>query len=111
LQGSLVSAGGHKGWGFGLMAGILAAAMTGSLLSRDVKPLKASESQPHDLGQCYILIDPKTSHAFDQRMASLIETATQDPGARLPGHKKAIMDPVEVAPDVWTRLEELARAS
>jgi (2R)-3-sulfolactate dehydrogenase (NADP+) len=29
LQGSLVSAGGHKGWVFGLMAEILAAAMTG----------------------------------------------------------------------------------
>ena len=39
LQGSLVSMGGYKGWGFGLMAEILAAGMTGGVLSRDVKPL------------------------------------------------------------------------
>lgn len=111
LQGSLVSSGGYKGWGFGLMGEILAAAMTGSLVSRDVKPLKAPEGQPHDLGQYYILIDPRTSEAFDQRMAALIEAAMQDPGERLPGQKREIVDPVEVATEVWTRLEELAAVS
>ena len=64
LGGSLVSMGGYKGWGFGLMAELLAAGMTGSVLSRDVKPLKAPEGPPHDLGQFYLLIDPGFSDAF-----------------------------------------------
>ena len=49
LKGSLVSMGGYKGWGFGLMAEVLAAAMTGSVLSRDVKPLKAPEQKGLEL--------------------------------------------------------------
>ena len=36
LAGSLVSSGGAKGWGFGLMAELLAAGLTGSTLSQDV---------------------------------------------------------------------------
>ncbi|MFD2857695.1 Ldh family oxidoreductase [Seohaeicola zhoushanensis] len=43
--GSLASAGGHKGWGLGLMVEILAAGMTGSLLSKDIHPLIAPEGR------------------------------------------------------------------
>ena len=57
LAGSLVSMGGYKGWGFGLMAELLAAGMTGGTVSRQVAPLKAPEGAPHDLGQYYLLID------------------------------------------------------
>lgn len=108
LQGSLVSTGGHKGWGFGLMAELLAAGMTGSVLSRDVTPLKAPEGGPHDLGQFYILIDPATSHDFGARLEALTEVATSDEGARLPGQNRKIMDTVPVAPQVWNRLQELS---
>ena len=50
LKGSLMSTGGYKGYGFGLMAEVLAAAFTGSVNSVDVKGLKVAEGQPHDLG-------------------------------------------------------------
>ena len=40
LKGTLVSAGGYKGWGFGLMAEILVAGMTGGRISKNVAPLK-----------------------------------------------------------------------
>ena len=53
LKGALVSAGGYKGWGFGLMVELLAAGMTGGVASRDVKPLKAPQGDPHGLGQFY----------------------------------------------------------
>lgn len=109
LQGSLVSAGGHKGWGFGLMAEVFAAAMTGSVLSRDVKPLKAPDGPPHDLGQFYILIDPETSDDFKARVVALAEAATVDAGARLPGQARRSADPVEVGEDVWDRLLELSQ--
>lgn len=109
LQGSLVSTGGHKGWGFGLMAEILAAGMTGSVLSRDVKPLKAPQGTPHDLGQYYILIDPGTSDAFGARLQALADVVGTDVGARMPGQMREIADPVDVVDQVWERVEELAK--
>lgn len=108
LGGSLVSVGEHKGWGFGLMAEIMAAAMTGSVLSHDVKPLKQPEGSPHDLGQYYILIDPATSEAFGARLEALAQIVQTDPGARMPGQGRVPAEEVDVAPIVWERLEELA---
>lgn len=108
LKGSLVSMGGYKGWGFGLMAEILAAGMTGGVLSKDVKPLKAPEGAPHDLGQYYIIIDPSASNDFATRLADLAQAATQDEGARMPGQGKVPADPVEVADAVWAQIRGLA---
>lgn len=109
LQGSLVSMGGYKGWGFGLMAELLAAGMTGGVLSQDVKPLKAPDGPPHDLGQYYILIDPSASPDFAPRLAALAEAATADDGARMPGQNRQPADPVEVADEVWTLMKTLAK--
>lgn len=108
LKGSLVSVGGYKGWGFGLMAELLAAGMTGGVLSKDVKPLKAPEGAPHDLGQYYILIDPSASHAFAERLKELSAAAAQDPGARMPGQGKKPADPVEVKDAVWAQIKGFA---
>lgn len=108
LRGSLVSMGGYKGWGFGLMAEILAAGMTGSVLSRDVKPLKAPAGPHHDLGQYYILIDPTTSAAFSTRLADLAEMITLDDNTRMPGQNRRMLDEVEVGAPTWDRLLELA---
>ncbi|MBW4707579.1 Ldh family oxidoreductase [Roseobacter sp. YSTF-M11] len=108
LQGSLVSMGGHKGWGFGLMAEILAAGMTGSVLSRNVRPLKAPSGPPHDLGQFYIIIDPSAAPEFDSRVAALAQAASVDEGARMPGQFRHVQEQVEVVDAVWARLIELA---
>lgn len=110
LKGSLVSLGGPKGWGFGLMAEVLAAAMTGSLLSRDVKPLKTPEGAPHDLGQYYLLIDPGVSSDFAQKIIALAAPIAQDEGARMPGQYKTVMDPVEVDEGTWALMHKLANA-
>ncbi len=108
IKGSLVSVGGPKGWGFGLMAEVLAAAMTGSVLSRDVAPLKAPEGAPHDLGQYYLLIDPSVSSDFGEKMQTLATHIAQDEGARMPGQKKTVMDPAEVGAETWALMEALA---
>ena len=108
LAGSLASAGGYKGWGFGLMAELLAAAMTGSTLSQDVKPLKAPEGAPHDLGQFYTLIDPGTEPAFFDRLARLAEAVMADGAGRMPGHGKAVKDAVEVPEALAAQLDALA---
>ena len=104
LKGSLVSSGGYKGWGFGLMAEILAAGMTGGTLSKDVKPLLVPEGPPHDLGQFYILIDPAQSSEFFNRIQTLAEAIAQDEGARMPGRNKVDQDPIEVADELWEKL-------
>lgn len=110
IAGSLVSMGGYKGWGFGLMAEILAAGMTGGVLSKDVKPLKAPTGAPHDLGQYYIIIDPSASPDFGARLSALADAANADPEARMPGQNKSIQDPVEVANAVWDQITALAAA-
>lgn len=104
LKGSLVSSGGYKGWGFGLMAEILAAGMTGGTLSKDVKPLLVPEGPPHDLGQFYILIDPSASNDFFTRIQTLADAIAADEGARMPGRNKVDGDPIEVADELWAKL-------
>ncbi|MGZ2258670.1 Ldh family oxidoreductase [Roseobacter sp. A03A-229] len=108
LRGSLVSTGGYKGWGFGLMAEILAAGMTGSVLSRNVKPLKAPEGPHHDLGQFYMLIDPATSPEFAARVEALAHAVAVDDGARMPGQALETQGHVQVGEAVWDRLRALA---
>ncbi|MEP1209885.1 MAG: Ldh family oxidoreductase [Rhizobiaceae bacterium] len=108
LTGSLVSMGGYKGWGFGLMAELLAAGMTGSTVSRDVKPLKAPEGAPHDLGQYYLLIDPGNSPEFFDRLQTVADCVAQDDGARMPGQGKSEMNPVPLEQAVWDQTLALA---
>ncbi len=110
LAGSLVSMGGYKGWGFGLMAEFLAAGLTGSAVSQDVKPLKAPEGPPHDLGQYYLLLDPGVSGAFFDRLKQVKDGVASDAGARMPGQGKKEQDPVDLEPAVWAQALSLARS-
>ncbi|MEO0746704.1 MAG: Ldh family oxidoreductase, partial [Pseudomonadota bacterium] len=108
LSGALVSSGGYKGWGFGLMAEIFAAALTGGVLSHQVKPLKTPDGPPHDLGQYYLLIDPGVSDVFDSRMADLAKAVAADTGARMPGQGRAAADPAPLDPAAWAQARALA---
>ncbi len=111
LKGALVGAGAHKGWGFGVMAEVLVAGLTGSLNSIDVAPLKTPEGKPHDLGQVYILIDPSQNPAFYDRLARLQEAVAEDPAARLPGSIPRKFDPVAVPDALWALVTGLANAA
>ncbi len=110
LKGSLVSTGGYKGWGFGLMVEILAAAVTGSVNSLDVKGLKLPEGQPHDLGQFYFLVDPTTfaGDTFYDRLARVEDAVEDQPGARLPGANRTLPDAVTIGADIWDKTQALA---
>ena len=111
LAGSLVSSGGYKGYGFGLMAEMLAAGLTGSLLSVEAPPLKAPEGPPHDLGQFYIVIDPG---AYEGSLAARIEVLAQavegQKGARLPGRGRSLPDEAHIDADLWASVRKLAGA-
>lgn len=109
LEGSLVSTGGYKGWGFGLMAEVLAAAVTGSVNSLDVGGIKLPDGAPHGLGQFYMLIDPGTyTDAFDARIARVVDAVAEQPGARIPGATRAEADTVQVADALWEKLTALS---
>ena len=110
LKGSLVSMGGYKGYGLGLMVEILAAAVTGSVNSLDVKGLKLPEGAPHDLGQFYFLLDPTvfSGDAFWDRLARVVDAIEDQPPARIPGRGKVLPEKVEVADAVWDLVLGLA---
>lgn len=108
LAGSLLSVGGYKGWGFGLMAELLAAGMTGSRVGPDIGPLKAVEGAPHDIGDYYLLIDPALSGAFHDRFSRVAGMVAQDEGARIPGAGRAAADPAELDPAAWAQAVRLA---
>ncbi len=110
LAGSLVSTGGYKGYGFGLMAEVLAAAVTGSVNSLDVKAIKSPEGPPHNLGQFYFLLDPETfsGELFWQRIERLAQAVDQQDEARLPGSKRVLPDEVTIEQNVWQQTRKLA---
>jgi (2R)-3-sulfolactate dehydrogenase (NADP+) len=110
LGGSLVSAGGYKGFGIGLMVEILASALTGTRRSVDVPPLKAPEGPPHDLGQFYLVIDPSaySDDGFYEHLAGLAESVAADEGTRLPGSRPRRTDLVEVEESTWNLTLKLA---
>lgn len=110
LEGSLVSAGGYKGYGFGLMAEIFAAAVTGSNNSVNTPPLKAAEGGPHDLGQFYFLLDPTvySGDAFWDRLETLEEAVSSQPNARLPGSNKETVSEVAISKVLWDTVLDLA---
>ncbi|NNK77437.1 MAG: Ldh family oxidoreductase [Litoreibacter sp.] len=109
LAGALVSTGGYKGWGFGLMAETLAAGMTGSVNSLDVGGLKLPDGPPHGLGQFYILLDPGTyTDAFAARFVRVAETVAEQTEARIPGADRAEADIIEVPDALWDLTTALA---
>ncbi len=110
LAGSLVSAGGYKGFGIGLMVELLASALTGSRRSVDVPPLKTPDGPPHDLGQFYILIDPAaySDAGFYDHLSALAADIADQEGARLPGADRTEPTSVKVEDHVWALVQQLA---
>jgi (2R)-3-sulfolactate dehydrogenase (NADP+) len=109
LKGALVSAGGYKGWGLGLLVEVLAACMTGSVNSVDVKGLKLPDGPPHDLGQFYLLLDPGAyGDHFADRFARLAGVVAEQDGGRIPGAARRVMTHVDVPDALWALTERLA---
>ncbi|MDG0986522.1 MAG: Ldh family oxidoreductase [Paracoccaceae bacterium] len=111
LKGTLVSAGGYKGWGFGLMAEILVAGMTGGKISKNVAPLKAKDGEPHNLGQFYIIIDPASGASFYNRLEELTNIISSEEGTRMPGQYTVPQTEVDVPDDLWNLAIDLSKAT
>jgi (2R)-3-sulfolactate dehydrogenase (NADP+) len=86
----MLPAGGHKGFGVGLMVEILAAALAGANLSRDASPFSGTQGGPPGTGQCLIALDPDAfgGAGFAERMQRLALAIEGQEGARLPGARR-----------------------
>lgn len=89
LKGSMLPAGGHKGFGAGLLVEILASCLSGAVLSKDASPFSGTAGGPPKTGQCFIAFDPSAfSEGFSQQVASLLGAIAMQDGARLPGGRR-----------------------
>ncbi|MGR3434890.1 MAG: Ldh family oxidoreductase [Shimia sp.] len=110
LEGALLSAGGYKGYGLGLLVEVLASVLPATTASRDVVPLKATEGPPHRPGQTYLLVAADAvKPGFAERLQGLADAIDADPGARLPGAARAPMQEVPVPDALWDEVSQLAR--
>jgi (2R)-3-sulfolactate dehydrogenase (NADP+) len=90
LAGSMLPAGGYKGFGIGLMVEILAAALSGANLSREASPFSGPKGGPPGTGQFFMAIDPAgfSGAAFGDSMKRLATSITEQEGVRLPGARR-----------------------
>lgn len=89
LKGSMLPAGGYKGFGAGLMVELLASCLSGALSSRDASPFAGTAGGPPRTGQCFIALDPAGfAPGFADRIAALATAIETQDGARLPGARR-----------------------
>ncbi len=91
LKGSMAPSGGHKGFGLGLIVELFAAAASGAVLSRDASPFSGPDGGPPRTGQFFIALDADaaSSGAFAEKVGQLVEAIETQPGAHVPGARKA----------------------
>ncbi|MBB6468836.1 Ldh family oxidoreductase [Aminobacter carboxidus] len=116
LKGSMLPAGGHKGFGVGLLVEILAACLSGSVLSKDASPFSDAMGGPPRTGHCFIAFDTLAfSTTFSHHVASLLGAIAAQADARLPGQgrkaarKRTEREGVMVDSDLAERIEALCR--
>jgi (2R)-3-sulfolactate dehydrogenase (NADP+) len=89
LGGSMAPFGGAKGANIALLVEVLAAALTGATLSKDVQPYVIAEGPPPGVGQFFIAFDPAAyANGFAARIEALAAAIESDGAARLPGARR-----------------------
>jgi len=91
LKGTMLPAGGYKGFNIGLIGEILASCLSGSVASAQASSFADIKGGPPRTGQCFIALDPAARHdgQFFVAIDTLTRSITQQQ-AHLPGdHKKS----------------------
>ncbi|HEX9449717.1 MAG TPA: Ldh family oxidoreductase [Dongiaceae bacterium] len=90
--GSLAPFGGYKGYGIALMVDILAAGLTGANWSFQASSFGNDLGGPPNVGQMFLALDPAKFSAgsnFPQHLETMLSALEAEPGARLPGSRRA----------------------
>ncbi len=89
LAGSMVPAGGHKGFGQGLIVEVMCAAMTGSFRALQMGSMVVDDGKAVGNGQFFIAFNPKMySGLFDAQVKALTKSITAQNGARMPNDRR-----------------------
>lgn len=90
LDGSMAPAGGVKGFSIGLLVEVLCAALAGGKLGPDQGSFTDDDGTPIDNGQFFVAFDPGklSGGSFDQTIAALVASITEQDGARLPNARR-----------------------
>ena len=90
LNGTMVPAGGTKGFNVGLTVEVLASCLAGAVLSTEASPFSGPVGGPPATGQCFLAFDPEAfaGAAFREQIAKLAAAIEDQDGARLPGSRK-----------------------
>jgi (2R)-3-sulfolactate dehydrogenase (NADP+) len=86
LAGSMMPAGGYKGFGQGLIVEVMCAAMTGSLRGPQMGSFMESDGRSIGCGQFFMALDPRrfSGGLFDAQVKALVASITAQEGARMP---------------------------
>ena len=90
LAGTMVPMGDAKGTALALMVEILAACLTGAVLSRDSSSFLDANGPPPGIGQMILAFDPQvfSGGGYDDRIGALVAALAAATGARLPGARR-----------------------
>jgi (2R)-3-sulfolactate dehydrogenase (NADP+) len=89
LKGTMAPSGGYKGFGTGLLVEILTACLAGGNLGTEASSFAGEDGGPPATGQFFIAINPtKFNSEFKTSLLTLMNTITDQEGARLPGAKR-----------------------
>lgn len=112
LAGALLSSGGTRGFGIGLMAEVLASFFTNSAMSLETRSLQQDLGPPHGLGVFCLLLDPGAiaGAQFWAKLDRLSNTILSQPGTRLPGTPRDAQNDITVECIMWEKAHSLATA-
>ncbi len=90
LAGSMAPAGGHKGFGQGLIVEVMCAALAGALRGPEMGSFTENDGKPIGCGQFFMAIDPKIfgGPRFHREVKALAASITAQAGARLPNARR-----------------------
>jgi (2R)-3-sulfolactate dehydrogenase (NADP+) len=94
LEGTLLPAGGTKGAALALMVELMAAAVTGAFFAAEASSFLDDTGAPPATGQLLIALDGRSLGAgagMSERIAALAAEISSEPGARLPGDRRAAL--------------------
>ena len=90
LTGSMVPAGGVKGFNIGLLVEVLCSALTGAKLGTQQGSFIEEDGQPIDNGQFFLAIEPQmqSGGTFEKTISELVASITEQDGTCLPNARR-----------------------